>query len=117
MLGVKVSEGSHDIVLKYSPEGFKGGLAISGAGTVGIGAVIWYDHRRKYRKKRRGREPEGITPDEDELTGETDISDASQDIQIYDQFGRTEEVPEITAETEAEAENEKSEGNDSLSGD
>ncbi|MBR3759494.1 MAG: YfhO family protein [Ruminococcus sp.] len=116
MLGVEVSVGNHDIVLKYSPEGFKGGLAVSGAGSVGIGAVIWYDHRKKYRKKRRGKEPEGIIPDEDELTDETDISEASQDIQIYDQFGRTEEIPEFTAETEAEAENEKSESNDSLSG-
>lgn len=118
MLGVKVSEGNHDIVLKYSPEGFKGGLAITGAGTLSVGALIWYDHRKKYRKKRRGRTPESISRDIDDLAEDDEIALAVQNTEIYDQTGeteRTEEIPEN--KTEAEAENEKSEGNDSLSGD
>lgn len=111
MLGVKVSEGSHEIVLKYSPDGFRPGLLISGAGAVGTGAVIWYDIRRKKRKKRRGKNPESISDDIDGLPEEIDAPEAAQNGSIYDQFGVPEELPE----NDTEAENEKSESNDGLS--
>lgn len=65
MLGARVTKGSHDIVLKYSPEGFKEGLVISGAGAAVTGIVIWFDYRRKKKKKRRGRIPESVSDDID----------------------------------------------------
>lgn len=65
MLGARVAKGSHDIVLKYSPEGFKEGLVISGAGATVTGIVIWFDYRRKKKKKRRGRISESVSDDID----------------------------------------------------
>lgn len=52
MLGVRISEGSHDIVLKYSPQGFKPGLAASGAGASLVILFIWLDDRKRYGKRR-----------------------------------------------------------------
>ena len=113
MLGVRVSQGSHDIVLKYSPEGFRPGLLISGVGAAGTGAVIWYDSRRKKRRKRRGRIPESISTDIDGLLPEdAGIPEVPRTSYIYDQFGE----PEVTTanENEGEGTDEESESDDGL---
>lgn len=110
MLGAKVTKGNHDIVLKYSPEGFAEGLMISGVGAGVTVIVIWFDHRRK-KKKRRGRIPESTSDDIDgldELSEESDVPEIIRGAGIYDQYG------EPAENTGAEEENEESESNDGL---
>ncbi len=52
MLGVKANAGSHEIVLKYSPDGFTLGLIISGTALfVLVMAVVFENILRKSRKK------------------------------------------------------------------
>ena len=40
LMGIRLSQGSHDVALKYTPAGFKAGLLISAASVVMIAAVI-----------------------------------------------------------------------------
>lgn len=111
MLGAKVAKGSHDIVLKYSPEGFTEGLVISGVGAGVTVIVIWFDFRRKKKKKRRGRIPESTSDDidePDEPSEENDVPEMIRGTVIYDQYG------EPAEDTGAEEENEESESNDGL---
>ena len=40
LMGIRLSQGNHDVALKYTPAGFKAGLLISAASVVMIAAVI-----------------------------------------------------------------------------
>ena len=40
LMGIRLSQGSHDVALKYTPAGFKAGLLISAASVVMIAALI-----------------------------------------------------------------------------
>lgn len=98
MLGVKVAEGSHDIELKYSPEGFRTGLLISAAGLLGTVALIFFEIRRKKRRRSGRKEPENVSFDAD-ISGIFEDNDDNFDSDII---------------TETEGENAESESDDGL---
>ncbi|MDE5765097.1 MAG: YfhO family protein [Ruminococcus sp.] len=50
MLGVNIGKGHHDIVLKYSPDGFSEGLAISGISVILFALFVIFDMYRKKKK-------------------------------------------------------------------
>ena len=87
MLGAKVSAGHHTIELEYIPEGFVTGFIVSGVALILCGVVAFMDIKR--RRKRKFND------------SENNISENPIESQISVQ----------------EAENEKSENNDSLQGD
>ena len=87
MLGAKVSAGHHTIELEYIPEGFVTGVIVSGVALILCGVVAFMDIKR--RRKRKFND------------SENNISENPIESQISVQ----------------EAENEKSENNDSLQGD
>lgn len=92
MLGVKLSAGQHSIKLKYVPEGFVEGIAVSCTAVVLCGVVMFIDTRRRKKRKCQQELPETETGDEE----------ISEDIRV---------------DTETEAENAESESNDGLQGD
>ncbi len=47
MLGAEIEAGSHEIVLKYSPDGFKTGLALSGGALLMFIVLAFIDRRKK----------------------------------------------------------------------
>ncbi|MDE7137813.1 MAG: YfhO family protein [Ruminococcus sp.] len=93
MLGVKLGAGQHSIKLKYTPEGLVAGIAVSCTAMLLCGAVVFFDIKR--RKKKRSQQ--------DLSESETDNEEISEDIQINI--------------NETEAENAESESDDSLQGD
>lgn len=96
MLGVKADAGQHEIVLKYSPDGFAVGLIVSGGSLLLFILFAYLDSRKKKNAENK--------PDE---TAETAVGE--------------EDVPESETENETEQEkvsdDEKSESNDGVSGD
>ena len=95
MLGVKVSAGEHDIRLKYVPEGFIGGVIISGTSLAVILLLIWFESRRKKKRLAALAEKESAAnvyvPEED-YTSFIGLED------IYDQAEENKIAPEADAE-------------------
>lgn len=90
MLGVKLSAGQHSIKIKYTPDGFMTGIAVSCIALIICGIVIFFDIKRRKKKENQPDLPEN------EITENADISE-----NIH----------------ETEAENEKSESDDIIQGD
>ena len=87
MLGAEVSAGDHEIELKYSPEGFRPGLIVSGSSLLLFVLFALSDMRRKKKKAAEPVQAEAPSGDEP---------------------GNTEKTPEVK--------DEKPESNNSLSG-
>ena len=108
MLGIKADAGRHEIVLKYSPDGFAVGLIVSG-GSLLLFILFAYLDSRKKKKSEAAAESVSVSADEKEAD---EIAEALSD---------EADVPESGADKETEQEkvsgNEKSESNDGVSGD
>lgn len=50
MLGTEISSGHHEIVLKYSPDGFRTGLLISGGSVILLIVLVLCDRRSRKKK-------------------------------------------------------------------
>ena len=91
MSGVKVSAGTHEITLKYSPAGFIPGVLI-GIVCAGI-LILLYLYERKHPKPEEPEESE--ESDETEESGETEESEESEVItkDLYEDLQMPEETP------------------------
>lgn len=125
MTGVKVSEGSHDIELRYTPEGFVPGVIISLSSAGIIIFLIWFERRRKLK---RAEKSELCTADdelsEDAHTGEIYDQDderkeqsKTESTDVKEEEHIVEETMKESSETDITEENdEKSQGDDGISG-
>lgn len=95
MLGVKLSAGQHSIKLKYIPEGFVTGVAVSCTALILCGVVVFFDIKRRKKKESQ--------PD----SSESEIS--VEDVES------PEDVPENI--NEPEEKDEKSQSDDIIQGD
>lgn len=92
MLGVELESGSHEIVLKYSPDGFKTGLAISGGALLMFIVFAFID-----RKKNHGRNADEKLSEN--LPENPDISEAENEESESNDGVSGNEIPRIS-ETE-----------------
>ncbi|MDE6102721.1 MAG: YfhO family protein, partial [Ruminococcus sp.] len=95
MLGVKLSAGQHNIKLKYIPEGFVTGVAVSCTALILCGVVVFFDIKRRKKKESQ--------PDSSESEISVEDSEAPED------------VPENI--NEPEEKDEKSQSDDIIQGD
>lgn len=134
MLGAEVPEGTHDIRIEYTPEGFTLGVAISACGLLLMILLVIID-----RKKRKYAATEAASTDlsaaDNEAAFETempatvtpgsqpeDIPDSSGSIHDEPQegeavFGNAEEAAVVLYSPEQEEENAEPEGDSGVSGD
>ena len=94
MLGVELEAGEHEIELSYVPDGFYPGLIISFSALLLLCLFVYLDMRKKKKA---------------EALPEQEANENNEPVM--------EDVPEIGIPEENEEENEKSESNDSVSGD
>lgn len=122
MLGAEISAGEHEIRLEYVPEGFPSGLVLSTASAALIGVTIWFEEKRKKKKAAAA-----VSNERPLFSDEPDFSEINKS-EIYNQEVEEasaenesekapENAPEIVSSEGSEAENEKSESNDSIQGD
>lgn len=88
MLGVKVGKGHHDIVLKYSPDGFSMGLAVSGGSLLLLVLFLILDMRR-----RKNQTAEVTETEEQDSSGDDALDDEknAEDSEIPAEIPETEE--------------------------
>ncbi|MBQ8297573.1 MAG: YfhO family protein [Ruminococcus sp.] len=106
MLGVEVSEGTHDIRIVYTPEGFTAGVIATGTAAVLCVVIGIIDFRR--RKNKKNAEPEEAPePTEDMLTeadGEENAESQENPVEAAEPDEAQEESPGAddaeTAETQ-----------------
>ena len=76
MLGAEIPSGSHEITLKYVPEGFAAGTAASAGSLVICGVIACLDRRR--RKNGVPEEAEKPSPAANEPVKMTDLKDSDE---------------------------------------
>ena len=103
MLGVEVSEGTHDIRIEYIPEGFKTGVLISSVSLLMILLLILIDSHSG-KKKTASAE-----------TSEIEVSETSDD-EFFSDIFEDAEAAAVVLYTKEEENNEESQSDDSLSG-
>lgn len=127
MLGVRLEAGEHEIRLEYIPEGFIPGVIITSVCVILTGTLIFFEVRRKRRKTAAvtaaDSSPAGDEPDNGEepvILGEI----YNQEVEEMTETADVNQVNAESAESEAqqeeifpEAENEKSQSDDSVQGD
>ena len=114
MLGARISAGEHDIRIEYVPEGFPAGLVLSTSSAALIGVTIWFEKKRKKKKAAVSSDEERpLFSDEPDYTEINKSEIYNQEIEETDAKSEHEDI----SAQELEAENEKSESNDSLQGD
>ena len=111
MLGVKAEGGTHEITLKYSPDGFTAGLIVSGGALLLFVVFAFVDMKKKRRTaESAATEPEAET---EEISAEAAEEDSEEESAVSD----AENVETEAEPTETEENNEESEGNNCVSGD
>ncbi len=70
LMGAEVPQGSHEIVLKYVPEGFTAGVAATAAGTAVFGVLAYFDWKknRKNTSVPESKEASGSSPEPETKT-------------------------------------------------
>ena len=108
MLGVDISEGSHDIRIEYTPEGFRTGVLVSSASLLVILLLMLLD-RRSCKKK--------AAVSEIETTADV-IADELNDGEFFSDLFEDAEAAAVVLYSRGEDGNdEKSQSDDSLQGD
>ena len=108
MLGVDISEGSHDIRIEYTPEGFRTGVLVSSASLLVILLLMLLDRRSRKKK---------AAVSEIETTADV-IADELNDGEFFsDLFEDAEAAAVVLYSREEDGNDEKSQSDDSLQGD
>ncbi len=107
MLGVDISEGSHDIRIEYTPEGFRTGVLVSSASLLVILLLMLLDRRSRKKK---------AAVSEIETTADV-IADELNDGEFFsDLFEDAEAAAVVLYSREEDGNDEKSQSDNSLQG-
>ena len=114
LMGIRLSQGSHDVALKYTPAGFKAGLLISAASVVMIAAVIAvssFISKKKNSKILEAQTTAGNTPAAPVQEGSAEVvnnvpAEAIEEIPVAAVIAEADEL----AKSQEESENNAGEG-------
>lgn len=100
MTGVRVSKGSHDISIKYTPEGFVLGVALTFISLLLILLIIAVERRYKLRRRRRlmyamSRHDNDDIPMPQHFNSKAEIYDQVSEALSFEDFGRVEDTEVI----------------------
>ena len=111
LMGIRLSQGSHDVALKYTPAGFKAGLIISAASVVMIAAVIAvssFISKKKNSKVQEAQTTAGNTPAAPVQEGSAEVvnnvpAEAIEEVPVAAVIAEADEPAKLQEESENDA--------------